>query len=122
MVVGGMLAQIRRQQNAEFSVRFVLQSGDAVIAGERPEQWNVSFIPLIDKLTKIGNVPYFLVPGNHDVGTATTMNAPTRQPGLRNFYDAMSSLIPLDGSPWRFEGVPRLCIRVWQHVRSRHRF
>jgi hypothetical protein len=106
MVVDGILAQIRRAQGTEYPVRFVLQSGDAVLAGDKPEQWNVSFVPLIEKLTKSGNVPYFLVPGNHDLGTATTVNAPARLPGLRNFYDAMSALIPAEGSPRRLNGYP----------------
>lgn len=106
MVVDGMLAQARRLQNTEFPVRFVLQSGDAVVAGEKPEQWNTSFVPIIDRLTKTANVPYFLVAGNHDVGTSTSVDAPARQPGLRNFMDAMSALLPPDGSPRRLTGYP----------------
>ncbi len=106
MVVEGILAQVRRAQTTEFPVRFVLQSGDAVVAGEKAEQWNVSFVPLIELLTKNANVPYFLVPGNHDVGTSTTVNAPARQAGLRNYYDAMSALIPAEGSPRRLKGYP----------------
>jgi len=106
MVVDGILAQARRLQTTQFPVRFVLQSGDAVLAGDKPEQWNVSFVPIIDRLTKTANVPYFLVPGNHDVGTSITMDAPARQPGLRNFMDAMAALMPPDGSPRRLTGYP----------------
>lgn len=106
MVADTMLAQIRRLQNTEFPVRFILQSGDAVVDGSKPEQWNVSFNPIIERLTKEGNVPYFLVPGNHDVGTSTTHTAPARQAGLRNFFDAMASLIPAEGSPRRLTGYP----------------
>ncbi len=106
MVIDGMLAQIRRLQPTEFPIKFVLQSGDAVVAGDKVEQWNTSYIPLIEKLTRNGNVPYFLVPGNHDVGTATTHAAPARQPGLRNLNDAMSALMPAEGTPRRLNGYP----------------
>jgi hypothetical protein len=110
MVVNGILAQVEKLQNSEFPVRFVLQSGDAVLAGETAEQWNVSFTPLIEKLTKDANLPYFLVPGNHDVSPArtpaTTVTAPSRQAGLRNFMDAMQNLIPAEGSPRRLSGYP----------------
>lgn len=106
MVVDGMLAQIRRLQNTEFPVRFVLQSGDAVVSGQNVQQWNVSYVPLIDRLIRNGNVPYFLVPGNHDVGTSTTHTAAGRQGGLRNYYDAMEKLIPAEGSPRRLSNYP----------------
>jgi 3',5'-cyclic AMP phosphodiesterase CpdA len=106
LVVSSMLAQTRRLQTTAFPVRFVLQSGDAVVNGERPEQWNASFNPVIDLLTKNANVPYYLVPGNHDVGTATTAQAPDRQPGLRNFLAAMAALLPPEGSPRRLTGYP----------------
>jgi len=106
MVADAILTHTKRLQATKFPVRFVLQSGDAVLAGEKPEQWNVSFVPIIDRLTKNANVPYFLVPGNHDVGTATTVNAPSRQPGLQNFMDAMSALLPREGSPRRLKGYP----------------
>jgi hypothetical protein len=105
-VANGILGQAERLRTTEFPVRFILQSGDGVVDGSKPEQWNVSFIPIIERLTKNANVPYFLAPGNHDVGTSTTANAPARQPGLRNFLDAMSALIPPDGSPRRLTGYP----------------
>ena len=106
MVIDGMLAQIRRSQTTEFPIKFVLQSGDAVVAGDKAEQWNVSYVPLIEKLTKNGNVPYFLVPGNHDVGTATTHSAPARQAGLRNLYDATAAMMPAEGTPRRLSAYP----------------
>lgn len=106
MVADTMLTQIRRLRNTEFPVRFILQSGDAVLDGSKPDQWNVSFSPIIDRLTREGNVPYFLVPGNHDVGTSTTHDAPARQAGLHNFMDAMASLMPAEGSPRRLSGYP----------------
>ncbi len=106
MVADTMLTQIRRLQTTEFPVRFILQSGDAVVDGSKPDQWNVSFNPTIERLTREGNVPYFLVPGNHDVGTSTTHAAPARQAGLQNFMDAMASLMPAEGSPRRLSGYP----------------
>jgi hypothetical protein len=96
LIVDSMIAQIKRLQNTEYPVRFVLQSGDAVQRGQEAKQWNVSFVPLINRLTTEGGVPYFLVPGNHE---ATTTPA-----GLQNYFDAVAALIPKDGSPRRLTG------------------
>ena len=59
LVVESMLAQIKRLQSTSYPVRFVLQSGDAVVNGRDPKQWNVSFVPLINRLTTEGGVPHF---------------------------------------------------------------
>jgi len=96
LIVDSMIAQIKRLQSTEYPVRFVLQSGDAVLNGQDAKQWNVSFVPLINRLTTEGGVPYFLVPGNHE---ATASPA-----GLRNYLDAVSALIPQEGSPRRLTG------------------
>jgi hypothetical protein len=96
LVIDGMLAQIKKLQNTEYPVKFVLQSGDAVVDGRDPHQWNISFVPLIDRLTTQGGVPYFLTPGNHEVTTTDI--------GLRNYLDAVSTSIPPDGSPRRLQG------------------
>ncbi len=96
LIVDSMVAQIKRLQGSEYPVRFVLQSGDAVVNGQDAKQWNISFVPLITRLTTEGGVPYFLVPGNHE---ATTTSA-----GLRNYLDAVSALIPQEGSPRRAPG------------------
>jgi 3',5'-cyclic AMP phosphodiesterase CpdA len=106
LVVDGILGQIQKLRNTEFPVRFILQTGDAVVHGQEADQWNVSFVPLIDRLTTLGGVPYFLVPGNHDVSTATRADAPERQAGLRNLLDSVKELIPPDGSPRRLDGYP----------------
>jgi hypothetical protein len=66
----------------------------------------VSFVPLINRLTTEGGVPYFLAPGNHDVSPATTADAPERHSPLKNYFDALSALIPPDGSPHRLSGYP----------------
>ena len=97
LLVDAMLAQIKNLQTTDYPVKFVLQSGDAVQNGRDAKQWNMSFVPLIDRLTKEGGVPYFLVPGNHE---ATTM-----PDGLRNYLDAVSALIPPNGSPRRLSGA-----------------
>jgi Calcineurin-like phosphoesterase len=96
LIVDSMLAQIKKLQSTDFPIRFVLQSGDAVQNGRFPQQWNVSFVPLINRLTTEGGVPYFLVPGNHE--------ATTTEPGMKNYLDAVSALIPSDSSPRRLKG------------------
>ena len=106
LIVDSMLAQIKRLQNSDYPVRFVLQSGDAVTHGQNAKEWNVSFVPLINRLTTEGGVPYFLAPGNHDVSSATTADAPERHTPLRNYFDAVSALIPVDGSPRRLSEYP----------------
>ena len=95
LVIDSMLNQIKKLRDSDYPVRFVLQSGDAVVNGQDPKQWNVSFVPLINRLTTEGGVPYFLVPGNHE--------ATTREAGLRNYLNAVSTLIPPDGSPRRLQ-------------------
>jgi hypothetical protein len=110
VVVDAMLARIKRLAGTPSPVRFVLQSGDAVANGAVAAQWNVSFVPLVSRLTTEGGVPYFLVPGNHEVTSAETTDAPGRQAGLRNYLDAMASLMPPDGSPRRLSGYPTYAV------------
>lgn len=105
-LMDAMIAQIKRLQNSDAPVKFVVQSGDAVVAGQNVAQWNVSYVPIIDRLTQQAGVPYFLAAGNHDVGTSTTHSAGPRQAGLKNTLDAMANLIPPDGSPRRLSGYP----------------
>lgn len=59
MVVDGILTQIKKLKNTDSPVRFVLQTGDAVLDGQEARQWNVSFVPLINRITMQGGVPYF---------------------------------------------------------------
>ncbi len=106
LVLEGILGQIKKLEGTGAPVRFVLQTGDAVAHGEDAREWRVSFVPLIDRLTRQGGVPYFLVPGNHDVSTATKAGDPRRQAGLRNFLDAVREQIPPEGSPRRLAGYP----------------
>src|SRR5262252_7434542 len=51
LVIDAMLATIKRRSTTDFPVRFVLQSGDAVVNGRDATQWNKSYIDLINRLT-----------------------------------------------------------------------
>ena len=106
MVVDSMVATIKRLASTDAPVRFVLQSGDAVVNGRDPQQWNRSFVDLINRLTVDAGVPYFLAPGNHDVTSSANLNAAGRQTGLRNYLDAVAKLIPPDGASRRLDGYP----------------
>jgi DNA repair exonuclease SbcCD nuclease subunit len=52
------------------------------------------------------NVPYYLIPGNHDLTTALTVDSPLRIEGLKNYFGAMAQMLPPDGSPRRLSGYP----------------
>lgn len=106
LVVESMLRTIKSMESGPEPVRFVLQSGDAVVNGRDPKQWNVSFIGLINQLTTVGGVPYYLAPGNHDVTSAAELTAPGRLVGLQNYLRAMGQLIPADGATRRLAGYP----------------
>ncbi len=104
-LVDAMLSRIREATATPFPVKFVLQSGDAVLRGQNGAMWNVSFSPIIERLTRTGNVPYFFAVGNHDV-TAMPAGDPGRALGLHNTLTAMSALIPPEGSARRLGGYP----------------
>ncbi len=106
LVIESMLRTIKNMEDGPEPVRFVLQSGDAVVNGRDPKQWNVSFIGLINRLTTTGGVPYYLAPGNHDVTSAAELNAPGRLVGLQNYLRAVGQLIPPDGATRRLAGYP----------------
>lgn len=104
-LVSGMLVKIKAHASTPYPVRFVVQSGDAVLRGQDAAKWNVSFSPIIERLTGTGNVPYFFAVGNHDV-TTMPPGDPGRALGLHNTLTAMSKLIPPEGSPRRLSGYP----------------
>ncbi len=106
LVIESMLRTAARLREGPDPVRFVLQSGDAVVNGGDPAQWNVSFVGLINRLTQEAGVPYFLAPGNHDVTATANLDSPRRQRGLGNYLAAMSRLIPPDGATRRLDGYP----------------
>ena len=102
-VVDRMLAAAAELQSTPFPVRFVLQSGDAVVRGQNGAMLNVSFTPIIERLTRGANIPYFFSAGNHDV-TTNPPGDPGRSLGLHNTLTAISKLIPPEGSPRRLSG------------------
>lgn len=106
LIVDDMLRSIQRLAGGPDPVRFILQSGDAVVNGRDPRQWNVSFVGLINRLTTQGGVPYFLAPGNHDVTGAADLENPGRKEGLRNYLAATALLIPPNGASRRLAGYP----------------
>lgn len=106
LVVESMLATINTLKGGPDPVRFVLQSGDAVVNGRDPKQWNNSFVGLINRLTTEGGVPYFLAPGNHDVTASANLLSAGRKEGLSNYLQAVSGLIPPDGAARRLAGYP----------------
>jgi len=108
-LVSGMLTKIKALASTPHPVRFVVQSGDAVLRGQNGAMWNVSFTPIIERLTETGNVPYFFAVGNHDV-TTMPPGDPGRALGLHNTLTAMSKLIPPEGSPRRLSGYPTYTI------------
>src|SRR5687768_6822245 len=88
-----MLATIQRLAAGESPVKFVLQTGDAVVNGRDARQWNRSFVDLINRITTDGGIPYFLAPGNHDVTSAAALDSPLRGEGLRNYLAVIGNLI-----------------------------
>src|SRR5688500_13012854 len=106
LIVDAMLTTIKRREDTPHPVRFILQSGDAVVDGRDPAQWNRSFVGIINRLTAEGGVPYFLAPGNHDVTAAAPLTSPERQKGLQNYLAAVGHLIPPDGAARRLAGYP----------------
>ena len=102
-LVDRMLAAAKDLAGTPFPLRFVLQSGDAVLRGQNGAMWNVSFSPIIERLTRDAGIPYFFSAGNHDV-TGMPVGDPGRALGLHNTLTAMSRLIPPEGSPRRLSG------------------
>ena len=104
-LVDRLIARVHDAASTPFPIRFVLQSGDAVLRGPSAAMWNVSFTPIIDRLTRGANLPYFFSVGNHDV-TGMPAGDPGRALGLHNTLTAMSKLLPPEGSARRLSGYP----------------
>ncbi len=104
-VVESALARAAQLAKGPDPVRFVVQSGDGVANGQKAEQLNVSFSPLINRITGAG-IPYFFVAGNHDVTGAHELQNPQRMAGLANLLAANRNLIPAESSPRRLPGYP----------------
>jgi len=106
LIVDSMLANIKKLSVTPYPVRFVLQTGDAVVNGRDPKQWNKSFVTLINRITTEGRIPYFLAPGNHDVTAAQDIANAQRNEGLTNYLQAVAQLIPPNGAHRRLDGFP----------------
>jgi hypothetical protein len=106
IVVDAMLAKIKELSAGPDPVRFVLHSGDAVLEGRNATMLNVGFVPLINRITGEGGVPFFQSAGNHDVTDATTVGTARRDSGLTNFLRTNARLLPPKGSPRRLDGYP----------------
>lgn len=104
LVVASMIRTIRSRAATD-PIKFVVQSGDAVVDGRSANQLNVSYLPVINQLTA-ADVPYFLAVGNHDVRTSTSLTDSNRVKGLKNYFAANGKLIPPEGSPRRLNGYP----------------
>ena len=101
-VVDRLISRARELASTPFPIRFVLQSGDAVLRGTDVAMWNVSFNPIIERLTRSANLPFFFAVGNHDVAGGEG----GRAVGLQNTLTAISKLIPAEGSARRLKGYP----------------
>ena len=102
-VVDALVAKASELAGSRFPVRFVLQSGDATWRGPDAERWNDVFTPIVERITRGANLPFFFVPGNHDV-TALPPSDPEHALGLHHTLSAISKLIPPEGSPRRLSG------------------
>ena len=105
LVVDAMVKAASRLESTRFPIRFVVSSGDSVLYGPNGTMWNVSYVPLIERLTREAGLPFFFAVGNHDT-TTRPIGDPEREHGLRNTLSAMSKLMPPDGSPRRLSGYP----------------
>jgi hypothetical protein len=106
-LVSTLLSTIEKLKTSDYPARFVLQSGDGVTNGLIAQQWNASFVDVVSRITKQANVPYFLIPGNHDVcGLIVNCIPAIRQEGLKNYFALMAQIIPPDSSPRRLAGYP----------------
>jgi hypothetical protein len=104
-VVDAMVTTARSLARTDFPVRFVVSTGDAVLYGPNGKMWNVSYVPVVERLTREAGLPFFFAPGNHDT-TTRPVGDPQRNHGLRNTLKAMSRLMPPDGSARRLDGYP----------------
>ncbi len=110
LVVASMLRTIKSRAGTDDAIKFVVQSGDAVVDGRSANQLSVSYVPVIDRLTTEGGVPYYLAVGNHDVRNSTSLADTDRIKGLKNYFAANAKLIPAEGSPRRLNGYPTYAV------------
>jgi 3',5'-cyclic AMP phosphodiesterase CpdA len=102
-LVDAMLQTIEQRRRGRFPVRFVLHTGDAVLSGADGRMWNVSFGPIVERLIRDADMPYFFTTGNHDATAFPAIDG-GRARGMHNTISAMSGLIPAEGEPRRLNG------------------
>jgi hypothetical protein len=102
-LVDAMLRTIEQRRRGPFPVRFVLHTGDAVLSGADGRMWNVSFVPIVERLTTNADLPFFFTTGNHDATAFPAMEG-GRARGMHNTIAAMSGLVPAEGQPRRLNG------------------
>lgn len=102
-LIESMIAKVKALASTPFPLKFVVSSGDAVLNGRDGNMWNISYVPVVEKLTRDGDIPYFFSVGNHDV-TTLPLGDPQRAIGLKNSLDAFARLLPAEGSPRRLNG------------------
>jgi hypothetical protein len=105
LVVESLIAKAASLARGPDPVRFVVSQGDAVLNGLDAGQLNVSFVPVINRITAAG-IPFFFTVGNHDVTGTQDLQNPRRAIGLANALAANANLLPPDGSPRRLKGYP----------------
>ena len=115
VIVDAIVAKIKALASTPFPVRFVLQTGDAVANGTNGTAWNVSYSPLVERITLDGRVPYFLTAGNHDVAFA----ADSRPLGLHNTLSATIQADPARGLAAPAQRISD--VRVWLRPSVRDR-
>ena len=106
LVAQEMLDTIQHRAHSSDPIRFILSNGDAVLDGRVTRQWTVSWIPIVERLTKESGLPYFLAAGNHDVTESPFVNDFGRRQGLTNLLRAVVNLIPPDTDPRRLAHYP----------------
>lgn len=109
LVVSSILATVAARKTTNDPIAFVVQSGDAVTDGRSARQLNVSYVPVVNRLTDAG-IPYFLAVGNHDVRNSPNLADSDRVRGLTNYFAANKNLIPPAGSPRRLAGYPTYAV------------
>jgi hypothetical protein len=109
-VVSEMVRRIRARAATDSAIKFVVQSGDAVLDGRVLTQLNVSYVPVINQLTQVADVPYYLAVGNHDVRNSPILTDTDRVKGLKNYFAINAHLIPAEGSARRLNGYPTYAV------------
>jgi hypothetical protein len=103
-VIEALVGKVKALARTNAPVRFVLQTGDAVYRGIDVERWDV-FRPLAERITRELDLPFFFVPGNHDLTVQPADGDPgIHAMGLHNTLAAVSRLVPPEGSPRRLNG------------------